>query len=71
MEPIIRLVKNIMSDNKEAVFKIVANLGITLSKEEQQLEKKNLFRNIFMKWLNAADALLEMIVAKLPSPITA
>lgn len=28
-------------------------------------------RNIFMKWLNAADALLEMIVNKLPSPVVA
>lgn len=71
MEPIIRLVKNIMDDKKEAVFKVCAQLGITMSQEEQLLEKKNLLRNVFMKWLNAADALLEMIVAKLPSPITA
>jgi hypothetical protein len=28
-------------------------------------------KKIFMKWLNAAEALLEMIVAKLPSPIKA
>jgi elongation factor 2 len=71
MDPIIRLVKNIMDNNKETVFKIVAKLGLTLSQEEQQLEKKNLMKNVFMKWLNAADALLEMIVAKLPSPVTA
>ena len=31
MEPIIRLVKNIMSDNKEAVFKICAKLGVTMT----------------------------------------
>jgi len=28
-------------------------------------------KNIMMKWLNAADTLLEMIVAKLPSPVKA
>lgn len=71
MEPIIKLVKNIMADNKKVVFKTCELLGIAMSKEEQELEKKNLLRNVFMKWLNAADALLEMIVAKLPSPVIA
>jgi elongation factor 2 len=27
-----------------------------------------LFRNVFKKWINAAEALLEMIITKLPSP---
>lgn len=39
-----------------------------MTSEEQQLVKKDLLRNVFMKWLNAAESLLEMIVAKLPSP---
>jgi elongation factor 2 len=71
MDPIIRLVRNIMSNNKEKVFKIVEDLGIPMRQDEQQLEGKNLLKNIFMKWLNAADALLEMIVAKLSSPTVA
>jgi elongation factor 2 len=69
MDPIIRLITNIMDDKKEAVFKITTNLGISMSSEEQTLAKKDLMKNIFMKWLNAAESLLEMIVAKLPSPI--
>ena len=60
--------RNIMSDNKEAVFKITKGLGIKMSSEEEQLSKKDLVRNVFMKWLNAADTLLEMIVTKLPPP---
>jgi elongation factor 2 len=71
MEPIIKLIRNIMSDNKEAVFKITKSLGIPMTSEEQTLIKKDLMKNIFMKWLNAAEALLEMVVAKLPSPIKA
>lgn len=71
MEPIIRLVRNIMEDNKEVVWKICSSLGIVISQEEQQQEGKVLFRTVFMKWLNAADSLLEMIVSKLPSPIKA
>lgn len=71
MDPIIRLVKAIMDDNIEGVIKMLANKGITLNSDEQQLRKKNLLRTVFMKWLNAADALLEMIVTKLPSPAQA
>lgn len=68
MDPIINLVRKIMEDQKEAVFKITAKLNIPMTTEEKQLEKKDLLRNVFMKWLNAAESLLEMIVAKLPSP---
>jgi elongation factor 2 len=68
MNPIIKLVKNIMNNNKPAVFKITESLGIVLSTEEKEQELKELFRTIFMKWLHAAEALLEMIVTKLPSP---
>lgn len=39
-----------------------------MTTEDWTLEKKDLLRNVFMKWLNAADTLLEMIVTKLPSP---
>ncbi len=42
-----------------------------MTQEEQLLEKKELLRNVFMKWLNATDTILEMIVTKLPSPVTA
>jgi len=31
MDPIIKLIKNIMSDNIQAVQKMTSNLGITLS----------------------------------------
>ena len=68
MEPIIKLVKGIMEGNKEQVFKITSKLGISLTNAEKEKEKKELLKTVFMKWLNAADALLEMIVTKLPSP---
>ena len=28
-------------------------------------------KNVFQKWINAADALIEMIILKLPSPVEA
>jgi elongation factor 2 len=71
MEPVIRLAKNVMDGNKEAVFKMLNTLEIVLKKEEQEKVGKDLFKCVFQKWINAADALLEMIVMKLPSPIKA
>ena len=60
-----------MEDKKEAVFKMTSDLGIVLSPDEKELKGKLLLKAVFMKWLNAAEALLEMIVEKLPSPVAA
>lgn len=69
MDPIIRLMKNCMDNNKEAVLKITNNLGLKLNTQEQELEGKHLVKCVFQKWLNAGDTLMEMIVTKLPSPV--
>lgn len=50
---------------------MLPKIGVALSNEEQELKGKDLLKCIFMKWLNAADILLEMIVSKLPSPVQA
>jgi elongation factor 2 len=71
MEPVIRLCKASMQGEKEKVEKMLTTLEITLKSEEKTLEGKHLMKCIFQKWINAADALLEMIIMKLPSPIKA
>lgn len=71
MEPVVRLCRNIMEDNKEAVWKMLTHLEITLKNEEKEMKGKDLLKAVFQKWINAADALLEMIVVKLPSPVKA
>ena len=68
MKPIITLVKNCMEGKIEAVNQICDSLNIVLKAEEQEKRGKDLFKCVFQKWLNAADALLEMIIMKLPSP---
>lgn len=57
-----------MNDNLDAVWKMLETLGITLTTQEQELRQKLLFKRVFQKWINAAEALIEMIVLKLPSP---
>jgi translation elongation factor EF-G len=71
MEPIIRLCKNIFDNNKEAVWKMLVHLEIELTNEQREQQGKELFKVVFQKWINAADALLEMIISKLPSPVKA
>ena len=55
----------------EKVNKMLSTLEITLKADELKLQGKHLMKNVFQKWINAAEALLEMIILKLPSPVTA
>jgi len=71
MEPVIRLCRASMNGEMEKVDKMLTNIGITLKADERTLQGKHLMKNIFQKWINAADALLEMIILKLPSPVKA
>jgi elongation factor 2 len=68
MRPVIQLCRNVMDGNLDQVWKMLESLDITLKTEEKTLEGKALFKNIYQKWINAAEALLEMIIMKLPSP---
>ena len=68
MRPIIQLARNIMNDNLDAVWKMLETLNINLKSDEKDKRAKDLFKCVFQKWINAAEALLEMIIMKLPSP---
>lgn len=68
LKPIIRLSNNIVDGNLEPVWAMVEKAGLKLKAEEKELRGKDLFRAVFKKWINAAEALLEMIIMKLPSP---
>lgn len=50
---------------------LVEKIGVQLSAEEKETEGKTLMRTVMKKWLPVDDALLEMFVVHLPSPITA
>ena len=71
MEPVIRLCRATMNGEMEKVNKMIDNLGIVLKSDEKDLTGKLLMKAVFQKWIPAADALLEMIIMKLPSPLKA
>ena len=68
MDPIVRLANAIMNNQKERVWKMLKGLNIAIKESEKEKQGKELLKLIFQRWLNAADALLEMIVMRLPSP---
>lgn len=71
MAPIITLCRAAMNGEMEKVEKILPTIEVTLKSDEKTLQGKHLMKAIFQKWINAADALLEMIIMKLPSPVKA
>ena len=71
MEPVIRLCKATMGGEMEKVNKMTKALGLSLRNDDLTLQGKHLMKRVFQKWINAAEALLEMIILKLPSPIKA
>jgi len=71
MDPIIKMFDAIMNDKKAKYEKMMKMVGVELKTEDKELTGKPLLKRTMQKWLPAADAVLEMIVVHLPSPVTA
>jgi len=71
LDPIFKLFDSIMNFKKDQTVKMLEKLEVTLKGEEKDLEGKALLKVVMRKFLPAADALLEMMVIHLPSPVTA
>lgn len=68
IEPIIKVAKACLEANTEQINKIMDTMQVKLTSEERELTDKKLMKIILQKWINAGDALLEMMVHHLPSP---
>jgi len=71
LDPIFRIFAAVMNFKKEEIPILLEKLAIRLKSDEMDLEGKALLKVIMWKFLPAADALIEMIVMHLPSPVTA
>ena len=75
IEPIYQIHDAVMNSKTEKLTKILAAIKVTLSAEEcslaEQQSPSQLFKLIMMKFLPAADTILQMIVTHLPSPAKA
>ena len=68
LEPLIKLANNVSSGKKEVYQPLLKKLGVELKNEETELQGKYLMRKVMQKWIDASEALLEMIILHLPSP---
>lgn len=71
LDPIFKIFAAIMNFKKEEIPTLLTKLEIKLSGDERELEGKQLLKVVMRKFLPAADALLEMMIIHLPSPVTA
>ena len=70
LDPLIKLASTVSSGKKEVYQPLLQKLNIELKGEELDLQGKYLMRKVMQKWIDASDALLEMIIIHLPSPRT-
>ena len=71
LDPIYKLFETIRNDEVDKYKSMIASLNIKLSAEDMELRGKDLLKKVMRHFLPAADALLEMCVIHLPSPVTA
>ncbi|KAJ1448992.1 P-loop containing nucleoside triphosphate hydrolase protein [Pelagophyceae sp. CCMP2097] len=71
MSPICKMFTAIMEDKKAKIEKMLKAVGVVLKKDAEDLSGKPLLKHVMQKWLPVGDAILEMIVVKLPSPVAA
>ncbi|CAI9724220.1 elongation factor 2 [Octopus vulgaris] len=71
LSPIYQIFNTCMQQTHEDALALAEKVGIKLTSEEKELREKQLLKVMMRKWLPAGDALLQMIVIHLPSPVTA
>lgn len=71
LDPIFKIFNAVMNFKKDEIPTLLEKLEISLKGEERDLEGKALLKVVMRKFLPASEALMEMIVIHLPSPVTA
>jgi len=71
LQPLYQIYKAAEEDNKEFLKKVLGVIGVTLADEEWLASPKELAKTILERWLPVANAILDMIVTFVPSPLEA
>ena len=68
MDPIVKISKACIEMNNEQIDKLMTTINVVLTSEERELQGKKLLKVIMQRWIDASNAILEMMVVHLPSP---
>ncbi|KAH7375068.1 elongation factor 2 [Plectosphaerella cucumerina] len=71
LDPIFKIFHAVMNSKKDEVTNLLTKLELKLAVEDRDKEGKQLLKAVMRTFLPAADALLEMMILHLPSPVTA
>lgn len=71
LDPLLKICKACLNNENDVLNKLLDVLSIKLDPAERELTNKALLRAVLKKWIEASDALMEMMVLHLPSPRTA
>jgi elongation factor 2 len=71
LDPIFRIFAAVMNFKKDEIPTLLEKLNIKLTPEDREKEGKQLLKVVMRTFLPAADALMEMMILHLPSPVTA
>jgi len=68
LDPINKVIKMCLEDKVEPLKKFLATMNVELTPEQWELKEKKLCKVVLHKWLDASDALMDVIATHLPSP---
>lgn len=68
MDPIVKVSNACIKNDNEQIEKLLKIIDIKLTSDERDQNGKALLKTIMQRWIDAADALLEMMILHLPSP---
>ncbi|CAD6499926.1 BgTH12-04031 [Blumeria graminis f. sp. triticale] len=71
LDPIFKIFSAVMNVQKDEIANVLEKLSIKLSQEDREKEGKQLLKVVMRTFLPASDALMEMMILHLPSPVTA
>lgn len=71
LDPIFKIFAAVMNSKKAEIANVLEKLSIKLPQEDREKEGKQLLKVVMRTFLPAADALMEMMILHLPSPVTA
>ena len=71
LEPLYKVLNAALGNSEDDLGSLLEKIDVTLSVDELAQTSRERMRAVMRKWLPAGDAMLQMIVVCLPSPVTA